>query len=106
MDQHAILHGLTEHGYVGIDNRSKVRHLLAGIKTQAFDTVKTRIISDAALRNDFDVCVNLFKDFITQCGANANARDAQVAALSGTREDWAQDINPDMSVEDRYIKTV
>ena len=30
----------------------------------AFDSVKTRIISDATLRTDFDVCVNLFQDII------------------------------------------
>ena len=41
-DQHTILEGLMEHGYAGIDNRSKVRHLLDGIKTTSLDTVKTR----------------------------------------------------------------
>ena len=51
------------HGYAGIDNRSKVRHLVAGIKTTTLDSVKTRIMSDAVLRQDFDACVNLYKDF-------------------------------------------
>jgi hypothetical protein len=38
-DQHAILQGLVEHGYAGIDERSKVRHLVAGIKTNMMDPV-------------------------------------------------------------------
>ena len=68
-NQHAILEGLVEHGYAGIDARLKVQHLRKGIKTTAFDTVKMRIISDATLCTDFDACVNLFQDFIEQCGA-------------------------------------
>ena len=63
-----ILEGLVEHGYAGIDARSKVQHLLKGIKTTDFNTVKTRIVSDATLHTNFDACVNLFQDFIEQCG--------------------------------------
>jgi len=32
--QHAILNNLREHGHAGIDRRTMVRHLLAGIKKQ------------------------------------------------------------------------
>ena len=39
--QHAILTGLVEHRYSGIDDWSKVRHLMAGIKTKVLDLVKT-----------------------------------------------------------------
>ena len=59
VDQHAILTGLVEHRYSGIDDRSKVRHLMAGIKTKVLDPVKTQIIASAPLRNNFDACVNL-----------------------------------------------
>ena len=41
VDQHAILAGLVEHGYSGIDKRSKVYHLMNGIKTRDLDPVKT-----------------------------------------------------------------
>ena len=41
--QHSILEGLVEHGYYGIDPRSKVRFLLDGIKTGKFDSVKAQI---------------------------------------------------------------
>jgi hypothetical protein len=57
--QHSIMEGLVEHGYTGIDPRSKVRFLLDGIKTDKFDAVKTRIMSDKMLRSDFDSCVTL-----------------------------------------------
>ena len=64
--QHSIMEGLVEHRYNGIDPRSKVCYLLDGIKTDKFDSVKTRIMSDATLRNDFDACVTLYQDFIKQ----------------------------------------
>ena len=64
VDQHAILTGFVEHGYSGIDDWSKVRHLMAFIKTKVLDPVKTRIMASATLRNDFDASVNLYKDFI------------------------------------------
>jgi hypothetical protein len=69
IDQHSILERLKEYGYSGIDERSKVRHLLHGIKTPSLETVKTRILSDATLRNSFDACVNLIQDCIHQTGA-------------------------------------
>ena len=64
--QHSIMEGLVEHGYTGIDPRSKVRYLLDGIKTDKFDAVKTRIMSDEKLRVDFDACVTLYQDYIRQ----------------------------------------
>ena len=66
VDQHVILTCLVNHGYSGIDDRSKVQHLMAGINTKVLDPVKTQIMASAALRNDFDACVNLYKDFIEQ----------------------------------------
>ena len=65
LDQHQILTDLKEHGYSGIDERSKVRHLLKGIKTDALDVVKTQILSSTTLRSDFSACVSLYKDFIS-----------------------------------------
>ena len=109
VDQHAILEGLVEHGYSGIDARSKVRHLLDGIKTTELDTVKTRIMSDAVLRSDFDRCVNLFQDFIEQKRGSANVeRDVQIAAVKtkhpAKRERDLSNVAADMTVEDRYYK--
>ena len=56
IDQHMILACMVGHGYSGIDERSKVCHLMNGIKTRELDPVKMRILSDAMLCNDFDVC--------------------------------------------------
>lgn len=103
VDQHAILQGLVEHGYSGIDERSKVRHLLAGIKSAALDPVKTRILSDANLRSDFSACVILYKDFIMQVNAASNVRESRVAAtMSDKGKGTSSEENIDMSVEDRY----
>ena len=52
-ERHTILEGLKEDGYAGMDEGSKTRHLLAGIKTTALDSVKTQILCNAELRQDF-----------------------------------------------------
>jgi hypothetical protein len=110
VDQHAILSGLVQYGYAGIDERSKVRHLLHGIKTNKLDTVKSTIMADASLRNDFDRCVNLFKDFIVQSGMQQNVRDSEISAITHEKSkhnnggNFNKQVTPDMSVEDRYYK--
>ena len=63
-DQHTILQGLVEHGYAGIDKRSKVHHLLDGVKTNELDTAKGQIWASPRLQTHFDECVTLFQDFI------------------------------------------
>ena len=42
-EQHTFLDGLFQHGYAGIDEQSKTRYLMNGIKTIALDTVKTQL---------------------------------------------------------------
>ena len=63
-DQHAILTRLVEYGYSGIDDQSKVHHLMTGINTKVLDSVKTQIMASDTLQNEFDACVNLYKEFI------------------------------------------
>jgi ribosomal protein S13 len=95
--QHSILEGLVEHGYSGIDPRSKVRFLLDGIKTDKFDSVKAQIMANAELRNDFDSCVTLYQDFIKQTTKSkpvSTVNISQVKTSAGKRK--AED------VEDRY----
>ena len=65
-DQHHILEGLKEHGNVGIDPRSQVRHLLEDIKITQFGAVKAQIMLTASLRTDYYVCVSLYKILIDQ----------------------------------------
>ena len=105
VDQHAILDGLKEQGYSGIDERSKVRLLINGILTKDLDTVKTQILSSSDLRNDFAKRVNLYQDFISQSTSN-NLRTSNVSAVGRTNQrsgDFNDNsIEADMSVEDRY----
>ena len=72
---------LKEHGYSGIDDSSKVRHLLKGIRTDALDTVKTQILSSSTLRSDFSACVSLYKDFISQESSLTTPQSLQIAGM-------------------------
>ena len=63
VEQHVILAGLTEYGYMGIDDGTKIRLFLDGITAPELEVVKTRILSDAGLRKDLEGCTILFKDF-------------------------------------------
>jgi hypothetical protein len=58
--QHSILNGSKDYGYAGIDNSSKVHHLLKGINKTEFDLFKT------PLRDDFASTVKLYSTFIKQ----------------------------------------
>ena len=66
VEQHEILNGLTKYGYSGIDDGSKVRYLLGGIKTKDLDPVKVQIMASPGLREDYEGCVNLNQDYIAQ----------------------------------------
>ena len=84
---HGILESLMEYGYTGIDKRTKVRHLMDGIKTKTLESVKTRIMSDADLRSDFTGCVTLFKDFIRQMAPEPGGGRNISAVGTGTAVD-------------------
>ena len=70
-----------EHGYVGIDERSNVRHLMESIKTKTLDAAKAQIMANADLWSNFNACVTLFKDFIAQ-ERSANGTKWQVSAVN------------------------
>lgn len=98
VEQHTILDGLKEHGYTGIDVRSKVRHFMNGIKTKDLDPVKVQILASEDLRADFDACVALFTEFLSQSKTNSlNPRVIAALKQGGGGEGEA-----DMTVEDRY----
>ena len=101
--QHIILEGLQEFGCSGIDARSKVRHLLGGVKTFELDSAKTQIMASTDLRSDFDGCASLYKDYISTRASNSNAgeREARIAKVETTK---FEDVKPDMSVQDRCYK--
>ena len=103
-DQHTILQSLIQHGYAGINEHSKVRHLLDGIKMNELDTVKGQIWASPTLQNNFDDCVTLFQDFINN-KRTATTRTSTISSIGTKRK--SDDINeddtePDMSVDDWY----
>ena len=80
---HVMLEGLMDHGYQGIDERSKVRYLMDSIKTMKLDAPKAQIMASPELRTNFDACATLFKDFVSQANMNDHSNERQVSALSG-----------------------
>lgn len=81
INQHTILEGLVQYKYSGIDAYSKARHLVDEIKTATLDTVKTGILSGAALCSNFDTCVSLFQAFIKQ-SASTNVQATQICGVN------------------------
>jgi hypothetical protein len=60
---------LKNYGYAGIDDSSKVRHLLKGIKTTELDVCKTQVMASPSLRDDFAATIELYSTFIKQMKA-------------------------------------
>jgi hypothetical protein len=68
-EQHSVINGLKDYGYAGIDDSSKVRHLLKSIKTTELDVFKTQVMAGPYLRDDFSSTVELYSTFIKQMKA-------------------------------------
>jgi hypothetical protein len=65
-EQHSVFNGLKDYGYAGIDDSSKVCHLLKGIKTTELDVCKTQVMASPSLRDIFSATVELYSAFIKQ----------------------------------------
>jgi hypothetical protein len=113
VEQHAVLEDLVQYGYSGIDEGSKVRYLVRGVRTQTLDTVKASILASADLRNNFTAASTLFKDFIDQTKSSQPDHDITIAGIATGAEDSDSDdaktpagtplrAKPDMSVDERY----
>jgi hypothetical protein len=63
-EQQSVINGLKDYGYAGIDDSSKVRHLLKGIKTTELDVCKTQVMDSPSLRDNFAATVELYSTFI------------------------------------------
>jgi hypothetical protein len=68
-EQHSVLSGFKDYVYAGIDDSSKVRHLLKGIKTTELDVCKTQVMASLSIRDDFSATVELYSTFIKQMKA-------------------------------------
>jgi protein-tyrosine-phosphatase len=67
-----------------------------GIKTTELDSVKTRIMSDATFRNDFDACVTLCKDLILQLKSAQGGAELNIFTTETSHKGTSAD------VADRY----
>jgi biotin operon repressor len=88
VELHNVAQTLVPHGYGAVDEGTRVRRLLSGIRTNTLDTVKSQILSNIDLSRDFDKCVSLFKDFIAQSNSMSltkNNPTANVAKMSGIK---------------------
>jgi hypothetical protein len=61
-----VLNDLTDCGYSGIDNGTKVRNLMAGSKTDTLNTVKAAVMASPAFRTNYPDGATLYCDFIKQ----------------------------------------
>jgi hypothetical protein len=68
-EQHSVHNGLKDYEYAGIDDSSKFRHLLKGIKTTELDVCKAQVMASPSLRDDFVATVELYSTFIKQMKA-------------------------------------
>ena len=57
---------LEEHGYKDINEPSKVRWLIVGIKSSTLNYVKYKILASAPYYQNYDASVVLYKDYIKQ----------------------------------------
>jgi hypothetical protein len=69
--------------YPLLDDGSKVRHLLDGIRTTTLEAAKAAIWADPGLRNDFVRATDLLRTFITQ--STGGQKDARQVAGVGAR---------------------
>ena len=72
------MEGSVEHGFAGINPQSKVCYLLHGIRTEKLDSIKTRIMSDASFRNNFDAYVTLYQDFTKRTASKSKGNPSDV----------------------------
>jgi hypothetical protein len=80
------LNGLKCYGYAGIDDSSKVHHLLKGIKTTKLDVCSTQVVASPNLRDDFAAAVELHSTFLKQMKAdNPQLNASAVSFARGTR---------------------
>jgi hypothetical protein len=111
-EQHSVLKGLKEYGYSGIDDSSKVRHVLKGIKMTELDVCKSQVMASPTLRDDFPETVELYSTFIKTMKAEnpqlnvsevSYAREAGGGKGGGKRGSSGMSNNSNSDVADRFF---
>jgi hypothetical protein len=69
-EKHSVLNGLKEYGYVRIDDFSKVRDFMKGIKTLKLDVFNTQVMASPILHGEFHATVEFYSTLIKQMKAD------------------------------------
>jgi uncharacterized membrane protein YgcG len=89
IEQHIIAKNLMPYGYSGIDERSKIRHLLGGISDPGLHPVTCNILAMKEEDKTFTKCATMYTDFIRACGNSVNPRQdrngRQIASVHSGR---------------------
>jgi uncharacterized membrane protein YgcG len=89
IEQHIIAKNLMPYGYSGIDERSKIRHLLGGISDPGLHPVTCNILAMKEEDKTFTKCATMYTDFIRACGNSMNPRQdrngRQIASVHSGR---------------------
>jgi hypothetical protein len=76
-EQHAVLNVLKDYGYTGIDDSSKVRYLLKGIKISEPDVCKAQVMASPSLRDAFQPLLN----FIPHSSSSGSLKTLNLISL-------------------------
>jgi hypothetical protein len=104
---------LKYYGYAGIDDSSKVRHLLKGIKATELDVCKTKVMTNPCLRDNFAANVELYSTFIKQMNAEnpqLNVSEVSVSRVKAGKNSYGKPHSTGISnvsndaVDDRFFE--
>ena len=99
---HTRLDGLKPYGYLGMDEGTKIRHLLNSIKDPKLKTV-VELVRGNEQYNTFDSVVRRIKDSIAVEKPAKKTRFVSSVVIKNKRgEEVHPGVEPDMSVEDKY----
>ena len=74
IEQHTIATNLKQYGYAGLDERSKVRHLLGGINDEGVNPVVCQVLALKESDKTFDSVAKLFAEYLRQKKHEPTAR--------------------------------
>ena len=82
IEQHIIAKNLMPYGYSGIDERSKIRHLLGGISNPGLHPVTVNILAMREEDKTFTKCATMYTDFIRTCANSVGPRQDRGRQIS------------------------
>ena len=94
---HTRLDGLEDYDYKGMDEGTKIRHLLNGIKTEKLKTVVELVRGNPEFAT-FDSVVRRIKDTVL----TLEPTKTPTRTIAAVGKDAYAGVEPDMSIEDKY----